>query len=332
MEFKEKNTEIPFFEIEFSELVTLKTIAEKITADPSETPELFFSQIKNSTHEIPQRIQDALMGFKMNHFMPGIIILKGITFDDSEIPRTPFTNNEQIGEKTILSKIQALLLSVIGEMVAYEAEGYGRLFQDIVPVESCKETQTSLGSAELEIHTEQAFSKLKPDILSLACLKGDKNALTYILPLNSILNNINFKEYCLLRKPLWKTGVDLSFKLNCTEFIDGDVRGPLSIINGSAVTPTLIFDQDLMSGVTEESDEMIQRIIDIYYKERLSYNLVEGDIMFIENNRTVHGRSSFSPKYDGNDRFLIRCFGTYDYKKSEYAREKGLRMISAIYS
>jgi L-asparagine oxygenase len=116
------------------------------------------------------------------------------------------------------------------------------------------------------------------------------------------------------------------------EFIDGDVRGPVSILNGSYNDPTLIFDQDLMTGITEESNNMIQKIVDIYYTHRISHNLKPGEIIFIDNNRAVHGRSSFSPKYDGNDRFLIRCFATFELEKSYYARSNNNRMISAIYS
>jgi L-asparagine oxygenase len=329
---KEKNSQIPILEIKSDELEILKAITQKIIADPSDAPEDFFSEIKELSFEIPKRIREVLMYFKFNPSTTGVLVIKGIILDKSEIPLTPLTNSEKIGEKTILSKIQALLLSLIGEMIAYEAEGYGRLFQDIVPVESSKGTQTSLGSTELEIHTEQAFSKLKPDILCLACLKGDLNAFTHILPVNAILSNITFEEHCTLRQPLWKTGVDLSFKLNDVEFVDGDVRGPLSIIHGSVLSPELIFDQDLMTGTTKESDQLIKRIIDIYYKRRISYNLVHGDIMFIDNNRAVHGRSAFSPKYDRNDRFIIRSFATYDYSKSAYARKNNSRMIAALYS
>lgn len=330
MESKKKK-HIPILQIQPAEFETLKFIVEKITAGPSDSPDLFCSQLKMLSVQIPKRIQDELLNFKNNPFAPGILI-KGISLEESELPLTPTTNNEKIGEKTMLSKIQALLLSVIAEMIAYEAEGYGRLFQDIVPVQTHQSSQTSLGSTELEIHTEQAFSKLKPDILSLACLKGDLNAFTHILPIETIVDKVSFQEYCFLRRPLWNTGVDLSFKLNGVEFIEGDIRGPLSIINGSALSPELVFDQDLMTGINAESEEMIQRIVDIYYKERFSYNLVSGDILFINNNKAVHGRSSFSPKYDGNDRFLIRCFGTYDYKKSEYARPNNGRTIAAIYS
>ena len=72
--------------------------------------------------------------------------------------------------------------------------------------------------------------------------------------------------------------------------------------------------------------------INIYYNHRINYNLQPGDIMLVDNNRAIHGRSPFFPKYDGNDRFIVRSFGTFDYKKSSYARPKGERYVAAIYS
>jgi L-asparagine oxygenase len=190
--------------------------------------------------------------------------------------------------------------------------------------------QTSIGSnVELEIHTEQAFSKLRPDILSLACIRGDINAITHILPVHRIIASLNTK---ILREPLWKTGVDLSFKLNGNDFLEGDVRGPLPIIHGSESDPLLTFDQDLMTGETQDAQEMIKRIVDIYYEQRISRNLVSGDIILIDNRRAVHGRSPFFPRYDDNDRFLIRCFGTMDYPSTRRARPGNGRVISAIYS
>lgn len=59
----------------------------------------------------------------------------------------------------------------------------------------------------------QAFSSIKPDILVLACLRGDEQARTYILPVSAILANLSAQERELAREPLWTTGVDLSFKV-----------------------------------------------------------------------------------------------------------------------
>ena len=193
--------------------------------------------------------------------------------------------------------------------------------------------QTSLGSqTELEIHTEQAFSNLRPDFLCLACLRGDPQAYTYILPVQVLIEHLTPEEQTLLREPLWTTGVDLSFKLHKKEFLEGDLRGPMPILYGPTHDPHLRFDQDLMRGLTENADHMIKKIVEIYYAHRLRHRLEPGEIMIVDNRRAVHGRSPFSPRYDGQDRFLIRCFSKLDYESTAYARPENGRMIAAIYS
>ena len=277
-------------------------------------------------------VAKSLIEFSHYGSQTGFLLFDGFSIEDTTHMKTPY-NNEKIGETTNLAKIQGILISTIGELVAYEAEGHGKLFQDIIPMKSMETKQMSLSSGtELEIHTEQAFSKLRPDILSLACIRGDPDAFTYVLPVKSIIKNLSHQEIELLRKPLWTTSVDLSFKLCGQEFIEGDVRGPMPIISGPEDDPRLLFDQDLMTGITEEAHQMIAKIVDIYYTHRIRHNLIPGQIIFIDNNRAVHGRSPFSPKYDGADRFLVRCFATFDYEKSVYARNSGSRMIHAIYS
>jgi L-asparagine oxygenase len=317
-------------ELTNDEIEVMKELAMNISENPSISPDLYCLQVKSASQHVPQRIYTLLQNFAHKGSNTGFLLIRRIPV--GEIPSTPENNNCKIGEQTILAKIQSIFVSVISNMIAYEAEGYGRLFQDVIPVKSMEKNQTSISSSvELEIHTEQAFSKLRPDILSLACLRGNAKAYTYILPVHSIINNVSQTELEMLKTPLWNSGVDLSFKLNGHEFIEGDIRGPMSIIRGDNA-PLLVFDQDLMTGITNESNEMIQKIVDIYYKHRLYHNLTPGEIIFIDNNRAVHGRSPFSPNYDGLDRFLVRCFGVYNYEYTAYARENGGRMVSAIYS
>ena len=331
-------------ELTNDEIQVMKELAMNISENPSISPELYCEEVKYASQQVPERIRTLLQNFADKGSNTGFLLIRRIPID--ELPNTPENNNCKIGEQTTLAKIQSIFVSVISNMITYEAEGYGRLFQDVIPVKSMEKNQTSISSSvELEIHTEQAFSKLRPDILSLACLRGNENAYTYILPVKSIINNVTDAELKMLKMPLWNTGVDLSFKLNGHEFIEGDIRGPMSIIRGYKdkrlenedprlifEDPLLVFDQDLMTGITDESNEMIKKIVDIYYKHRLSHNLTHGEIIFIDNNRAVHGRSPFTPKYDGLDRFLVRCFGVYNYEYSAYAREYGGRVVSAIYS
>jgi L-asparagine oxygenase len=322
-------------EITNDEIEILTNLASKITADPTDEPELFCKQSKECSENVPQRIKTRLQEFELYGNEKGFLLFKIIELPDSSIQKTPEGNNNRIGKKTLFARIQSILINVIAEMLSYEAEGYGRLFQDVIPMKSMETEQSSMGSnTELEIHTEQAFSKLRPDILSLACLRGDPEALTYILPIQKLLDNLTDNEILQLYKPLWNIGVDLSFKLNNKEFIEGDIRGPISILNGSYIDPILVFDQDLMIGITDEATEIKEKIIKIYYEHRNKHNLVPGEIILIDNLRSVHGRSRFLPRYDGYDRFLIRCFAVFNYDKSSYARDNinNTRMVSAIYS
>jgi L-asparagine oxygenase len=347
----------------------LQHIISDITTSPNYTPDLYCNQTKHLAQRLPLFIQASLKQFA-KHGSPdtGFLLFRNLCLIPDTLPPTPNDNTHHIGETTELAHIQALLIQSVSELVAYEAEGHGRLFQDIVPNPTLSTAQTSLGSqTELEIHTEQAFSNLRPDFLSLACLRGDPHAFTYILPVNVLIAHLTPEEQALLREPLWMTGVDLSFKqamnsirsedshsslsmtykeinpsgadlslyrsnLHGKEFLEGDLREPMPILYGPDDDPHLRFDQDLMRGLTKDADQMIKKIVDIYYMYRLRHRLEQGEIMIVDNRRAVHGRSPFSPRYDGQDRFLIRCFSKIDYESTAYARPDNGRMIAAVYS
>ena len=315
------------------EIEDLLNLGYNLTISPSEEPDKYCKKSKHLSCEIPERIRNILQKFAMHGTSSGFLLIQNIPTDRFFIPPTPCNNDSKSGEKTVLSCIQSILLHYISEMIAYEAEGYGRLFQDIVPSKNMETFQTSLSSGiELELHTEQAFSNLRPDILSLACLRSDPAAFTYVLPVQRIIENMNAEELQILHQPLWKIGVDLSFKLNGNEFLEGDIRGPFPILQENSEDTKLVFDQDLTIGITEEAENMKNKIIQLYYKYRIHHNLKPGEILLIDNRRTVHGRSSFCPRYDGTDRFLIRAFSVYNYDQTSYARENNDRMVKAIYS
>ena len=323
-------------EIDTDELDVLLSLVNKITASPSKETELFCKQSKNISKELPIRMQIELTNFVENGSKNDFLLISGLENIDEKIPNTPQNNKFNVGETTNLAKLQAIVLCFISDIIAYEAECSGNIFQDVVPIQKMEKKQTSLSSTtELEIHTEQAFSKLRPDLLSLACIRSDPNAMTYILPVQYITDNLSYNEIELLKQPLWKTGVDLSFKLNNHEFIEGDIRGPIPILYDNYQYDgryNLVFDQDLMFGTTEESTKLIGKIVDIYNKNRISHNLKPGEIIIIDNRHALHGRSPFFPNYDGKDRFLVRCFSVFDYNNSAYARDNDSRIVSAIYS
>lgn len=295
---------------------------------PSKEMNLYLSLAKYASEKIPTRIKKLLDEFKKKTSKSDILLFKNIPYDENIV--TPENNQSHIGENTILSKIQAIINEYIGEMVGYESEGYGRLFQDMVPNKNLSVTQTSLGSkVELELHTEQAFSELRPDFLSLACLKGDFFAKTYYFHINQIVKQMTNEEMNYLKQNKWMIGIDESFVMNgCSN----ELRGPLSIITENNNYYQLVFDQDLMIGITEQATQLLTKIIDLYYLYRKEVILNPGEILILNNKKLVHGRSSFSPKFDGNDRFIVRSFIMNHINRINNKTIDNKRIISAKYS
>jgi len=299
---------------------------------------------------LPRGLQILLAQFRKHGSPTGTLLLSfpdrslgphlPLSFPDKlhgpDLPPTPLTNRTHVGATTALARQQATINQFLGEMIGYEAEAGGQLFQDMVPNPDLAHTQTSLGSAvELELHVEQAFSKWRPDLVSLACLRGDPYAKTYVLHVQKALQHLTPAERKLLLEPRWTVEVDLSFRLHGQPFVDGDVRGPVPIVypllgNGDDKDVGWVFDQDLMRGITPDAEDLRLKLVDVYMKHRTSIVLKPGDLLWIDNRRAVHGRSHYTPRFDGTDRFLVRSFVTFDFQKSAAVRRG--RVVLARYS
>jgi L-asparagine oxygenase len=134
-------------------------------------------------------------------------------------------------------------------------------------------------------------------------LRGDPNAVTYLLSLETLLKNLTPEEVEYLKRKEWLCRVDISFVRGGAK---DTLRGPMAILQDDGTK--LVFDQDLMTGMSHRADNLIRKIVDIYEQYKTGIVLETGDVLVIDNRKMVHGRSKFTPRYDGTDRFLIRCF------------------------
>lgn len=309
----------------------LRRLAKYVTEDPCRDPEAFCGAARRAAMHLPNSVTEFLRDFYRSGSPSGAVLISGLPVDNA--PSTPADNQQHLGERTMLARMQAILNEFLGSMVAYEAEGGGRLFQDMVPSRAAATTQTSLSSAiELQVHTEQAFSDLRPDYLSLACLRGDPCASTFIITAKEIANRFTPEEVNLLREPRWTTTIDASFLGQGHDFEAGMVRGPMPILYGAPDDPFMIFDQDLMRGTDQVAQDLLQRVISVYLDGRSAYTLRQGDALMLDNKRAAHGRSDFIARFDGTDRFVIRSFVVRDLDRSRHARTGDSRLVLASFS
>jgi L-asparagine oxygenase len=311
-----------------AERVALAELGARVSADARTAPGEFCAQARALARELPATLAEALWEFEERGSDSGVLVLRGLEI--GELPPTPADNSTGVGAGTLLASQQAVLCHALGHMVGYAAEAQGHLLQDMVPNARLAATQQSQGSkVELEAHTEQCFSDLRPDYVSLGCLRGDPAAATYAFRALDLAGLFSAEEVLELYRPLWTTLVDESF----ANFLDTrEVRGPFPILAGDPADPTMLVDQDLMHGITARAQELLECVLAAYVANRRSVVLEQGDVLMLDNLRAMHGRSPFTPRFDGTDRFITRGFVVRDLRRSRFARPGSRRIIEASFS
>ena len=219
-----------------------------------------------------------------------------------EVPRTPvipYTAEEtEVADNMLL-----LIASTIGIPVSYKQEQDGLLIQNIVPVFKTESQQISTSSkVALQLHTETAFHPYKPDFVLLMCLRGDKTAYTTYANISDIVECLSPGAIEELKKPQYITKVDDSFRMHG----EPDVELTKSILSEDEEGFTICFDEFFMRGKTEPAKDALDELIIAIAKCTQKVALEAGDVMVIDNRRTVHGRLPFNPRYDGYDRWVKR--------------------------
>lgn len=318
------------FELTPEQSAQIRLAAEQITADPITDPDEFGRQCLTASFDLPTELRAAVLNFSDVGSDSGVFVVRGLYVDEDLID-TPTDNTQALGARTFFAKQMGAIAHLAGAMVAYEAEGNGNLIQDMVPNPKLAMTQQSQGSkVELEAHTEQCFSEYKPDYVVLGALRGDPEAFTYAYSARKFTEHFTEDELRKLREARWMTQIDDSFK----PFIPDPnaVRGPYPILTGPVDDPYILIDQDLMHGVTKESQELLDKVVQTYIAYRDGVNLQAGDLLLLDNPRAMHGRSQFTPRFDGKDRFIARGFVVRDRRRLWPWLLEDRRTLAAQYS
>lgn len=285
---------------------SVRIVAASIDANPNRDPDTFCEQAHAAVFDLPADLRAPILRFGDIGSESGILVIRGLHVDD-QLTQTPLDNTHGLAATTHFAKQMGVIAHLLGTMVGYEAENAGRMIQDMVPNPALAMTQQSQSSGvELEAHTEQCFSPLRPDYVMLGALRGDPTAFTFVYPARCFADALSESELTLLRKPLWMTQIDESFHSYVPDPFA--VRGPFPILSGPADDPQILVDQDLMRGVTDIAQQLLEKVVASYVKHRAQHALLAGDLLLLDNHRAMHGRSTFAPRFDGTDRFIARGF------------------------
>ena len=246
---------------------------------------------------------DAAVRAMQNGTHRGAVLVPGCPVGD--IPATPLTRHgvpkpDRISERTLLGAAMRL-----GEPVGFAQEHGGDIVQDLYPLAASIGRQLSTSSGvELAFHTETAFHPHKPKFLLLLCLRGDPAAATMLCSVDDIVSLLPPTTVEVLRQPRFRCGVDESFGAGSAWITE-----PTPVIDDAADgTLILTFDGELTLGTDARAQAATREVTEAIARARSAVTLDRGDLLIIDNHRAVHGRSPFTARFDGTDRWLQRTF------------------------
>lgn len=206
-------------------------------------------------------------------------------------------------ELDIIDRSLRISVARWGTVYGYEQEQMGASVQNLFPIRKNETDQISSSSrVELEMHTEAAFHPYRADTVCLLCVREDENAGTVYATLEDILDEIADPSIVVnLHLPMYATQIDESFLGK--DSANKEITTAVLYDNASR----MVYDRALMrplNRLAEEALNVFSRAID---KCKKTIYLKTGELFVMNNHTVVHGRTPFTPRYDGTDRWLKRA-------------------------
>jgi L-asparagine oxygenase len=267
-----------------------------------------------------------LVDYRVNGTRDGALVLSGLPLDDP-LPPTPdggaFTGPWR--ELGVATGVQLMVMSVIGDVISYADEKNGRLVQDVCPIRGAETRQENSGSCLLELHTEDGFHPNKPHFVSLLGLRADheNEAVTVASGIRAVLPMLAPEHLFTLREPLFRIRLASSFVGNSRR---AAYTAPMPVLIGALDDPDLCVDYHATEPLTEQAAAAFGALRSLLLGALVGVAMRPGDLLIVDNRKAVHGRTGFTPRYDGADRWLRRCFAVSDIRASLTSRYPASRV------
>ena len=189
----------------------------------------------------------------------------------------------------------------LGRLFNYK-ETSDYLLYDIYPAQGYERSRSFVSSEKmLSFHSDgSARMELCPDYVLLYCIREDESAVNLVVNLDTLVERLPARIVGVLRQPVFKHLVSQEpehYELNPILYRDGDHY-------------TVRYDEDNTFGIDPEA-ELAQEYLNEKLREvAIPVKNYSNSLLILNNNRCLHARSSFTPKYDGKDRWIKCAFVT----------------------
>jgi len=276
---------------------------------------------------LPERLLTFLEEFRLSE-PSALCLVSGLDVDEERLGPTPtHWRDSQFGSPAFPQEIFFLLVAArLGDVFGWGTQQDGRIMHDVLPIQGHEHYEIGSNSLQhLSWHTEDAFHPCRGDYVALMCLKNPDGVETVV----SAAPDLDWSTIDVeaLFEPEFTIMPDNSHQpQNASEStgnpdIDRLRRRSFALIAawnekpdkrpllfGDHDDPYLALDPYHMDSTdwSERSQLAFKQLCAGLEAGMRDVVLRPGDLVFIDNFRAVHGRKSFTPRYDGTDRWLKR--------------------------
>ena len=272
---------------------------------------------------LPVRVREIIRDYRHDPGPDGVLVLSGLPVVEADLPPTPTVPESVERAATMPAAVAALIAVSIGEILAYREEKSGALVQNVVPVPGRETSQSNAGSTPLELHVENAFHPRRPDFVGLLCLRNDHNRTAGLMvsSIRRALPLLSAEAREALSRPQFATEPPPSFHA-------GDSSPVHPVLDGDPADPNVRVDFSATRPLDDRGKLALDELRDAFLAAARTMVLQSGQMAFVDNRLTIHGRTAFEPRYDGHDRWLHRTFVHLDNRRTRgYRADNGYVLV-----
>ncbi|MCO7238572.1 TauD/TfdA family dioxygenase [Aeromicrobium sp. CnD17-E] len=233
--------------------------------------------------------------------LPHACVVSGAPLLAERLEPTPQHWREaQTAGSVVHACVLLLVADLLGESFGWASQQDGRVVTDVVPSPGQEDSLVSSSSrAELAWHTEDAYFEQRADFVGLFCLRAATGGATTVSFLDPAQLSADVVE--VLQQPRFLLRPD-----------DAHDVHPDDLARTWLVDPSdarrIRVDRDFTDAVADdpEAARALDDLVEVLDANLQDLPLAPGDIAFVDNAVAVHGRRSFTPRFDGTDRWLKR--------------------------
>ncbi|QWF84119.1 TauD/TfdA family dioxygenase [Amycolatopsis sp. CA-230715] len=255
---------------------------------------------------VPSGLRAFLRDFSDNPPPCGFTLIRGIEID--ELPPTPETRTDQLPAGHNTSGNLLLVAEVLGSMTGYADEKDGALVHEVHPVRGEESRVENTGSMTFGFHTENVHHPFRPDFLGLLCLRQDhdRTGAARLSSIREAVADLSPRTIAVLRTPRFRSLYPTSFTRSGSGERPSSLPHP--VIFGEAPDYFMRFNVHNTYSLDDEGTAALEELTAALDRNLRQILLEPGDLVVINNHIAAHGRSGFTPRYDGYDRWLRRFY------------------------